>query len=142
MLLIAARAREAKGGAGATITTTRRSRRLHRKKKEKAEKGLEGPFCTLSMVSAPGAPILGALAQRGPSVRVRRHFRTAATDEEVEVAAFVGLQHVFDIQVTVAGRILRVRLLRFLPFGKTRDHFLFVDIEVQLAGIAIELDPV
>jgi hypothetical protein len=54
----------------------------------------------LLMVSAAGAR-----ARRGTgiidgkrSVRVLGHGRAAFADQEVEVAAFVGLQHAFDVQ--------------------------------------------
>src|SRR5450830_1575385 len=40
-------------------------------------------------------------------VRVARHGGTAVTDQEIEVAAFVGLQHVLDVQLLVAS--LRTR---------------------------------
>ena len=42
-------------------------------------------------------------------MRVTRHFAAAAADEKVEVAAFIGLQHVVDIEALVAAPLCRHR---------------------------------
>ena len=51
---------------------------------------------------------------------MRRHAGAAAANQEVEVATFVGLQHVLDIELAVAAAVGRHALLPCTPLGEAR----------------------
>src|SRR3954466_7734374 len=65
---------------------------------------------------------LGSLG--GKSVGMLGHGGAARADEEIEVAALVGLQHVLDVQLAIAGAVGRIGLLRGGPGGETIRQFL------------------
>ena len=66
--------------------------------------------------------------------------RAAFADQEVEVAALVGLQYVFDIQLLVAG--LRTRCAAQFARRLARRHLFVGNLQVQLAAGAVQLRPV
>src|SRR5471032_1243550 len=61
--------------------------------------------------------------------------RTARTDQEVEVAAFVSLQDAVDVELLVAALRRRRRLGR--AHGQAGGDFRVAQVEVQGAGVAI-----
>nr|GEU28270.1 hypothetical protein [Tanacetum cinerariifolium] len=73
-------------------------------------------------------------------MRMTWHGRAAVTDQEVEIAAFVGLQHVFDVQLLVAG--FRSRRAAGHAHCLALGHFGVRDFQIQFAARAIERDPV
>src|SRR6218665_2377134 len=62
-----------------------------------------------------------------------------AADQEVEVAALVGWQHMVDIQALVAAMAAPVGCVRC---GQARGQFGGADVQVQPAPGAVELDEV
>lgn len=73
---------------------------------------------------------------------MRRHLGTTTTDQEIEVASFVGLQNVVYIKIAISTRIGRRTPVDFRPCGQPRRHFRFVDFDMQPPRLAIELDPI
>ena len=65
--------------------------------------------------------------------------RSGAADQEVEIGASVGLQHVVDVQLGIAAHRLG---LRRHPGGAAAGHLGFVDMQVQAAGSDVEGDSV
>lgn len=61
--------------------------------------------------------------------------RASAADQEVEVAAFVGLQHVIDIEALVSAA---PAVVDGGQFGQARGQFLVADVQVQAALFAVQ----
>src|SRR5690606_8355596 len=73
------------------------------------------------------------------SVRFLRHPGAAAADQEIEIGALVGLQHMVDIEALVAA--LEIRLRR-LPGGLALGQLRVRHIDVQPPPGDVELDRV
>src|SRR5918998_1316783 len=83
--------------------------------------------------------LMGSPGVASRSVVVARHGRPAPADEEVEVGALIGLQHVVDVELGVAprgGRFGRA------PGGAARRQLRLVHMQVQAAGRDVERDHV
>lgn len=63
-----------------------------------------------------------ARRKRG-SVRMSRHGGAPAADPKVEIATFVGLQYVVDVEATITT--VSEQALRLLPSRQTRLQFRF-----------------
>src|SRR5690348_5896387 len=74
------------------------------------------------------------------SVGMLRHRRPAAAEQEIEIAAFVRLQHVIEVQARIPGPWLR--LLAGGALRKALDDLCLGHVEMQAPGRAIELDEV
>ncbi len=68
-----------------------------------------------------------------------RNRRASAADQEIEVAALVGLQHVIDVEALVAAA---PAVVGSGQFRQARGQFLVADVQVQAALFAVQLDEV
>jgi hypothetical protein len=58
-----------------------------------------------------------------------RHFRATASDEKVEVATFIGLKNVLDVQLAITRFILGNLALRRVPRIEARADFIVADVD-------------
>ena len=94
--------------------------------------------------SRPGRPptvlAIPARQRKRPSVGMARDRGASASDQEVEIAAFVCLKHVIDVQALVASP--HFGLVGWARRRKPLGEFGIADVQMQPARVTVELDPV